>query len=167
MTASVREARDRPRDMAWIQEHLGDYLEDLGRFGTGILPVLPEFGHTETDQVRSWLSEPGGLLLTIADDARAVGFAFIIARPAGAAGADYRMMEFFIARPSRRRGFGRSAARLILDRFSGNWEIIANLRNTQAVEFWRRTISQYTHGAGRERVANGELRQYFSSARGR
>ncbi|MGC4029691.1 MAG: GNAT family N-acetyltransferase [Steroidobacteraceae bacterium] len=165
MTVSVREARDRPVDLAWIQGQLRDYLEDLGRFNTGIFPALAEYGHTETDQVRSWLSEPRGILLTIADDSRPAGFAFIVGRPAGAPGVDYRMVEFFVARAVRRRGLGRSAARLLLDRFAGKWEVVESHRNVQSVAFWRHTIAHYTRGAYRERVANGEVRQYFSSVR--
>lgn len=104
MTVSVRDARDRPKDLAWIQDQLGDYLEDLGRSGTGIFPALAEFGHGQDDQLRSWLSEPRATLLTIAEDSRPAGFAFIVGKPAGAAGVDYRMTEFFIARAARRRG---------------------------------------------------------------
>jgi predicted acetyltransferase len=73
------------------------------------------------------------------------------------------LSEFFIARAARLHGFGRSATRLILDRFAGQWEVTQNSRNPAAVAFWRRVIAQYTDGAYRERVANGEVRQTFRS----
>ena len=102
-------------------------------------------------------------LLTILDEHRPVGFALILHRPPGARDIDYRMAEFFIARSARRRGLGRSAVRLILDRFAGRWEVIEYQRNPGAVAFWRRIVADYTKGDYRERVANGEVRQLFRS----
>ena len=81
----------------------------------------------------------------------------------GATRTDYRMAEFFIARPVRRRGVGRSAVRLVLDRFDGSWEIIEYLRNPGAVSFWRKVIALYTGGNYEERVVSGEVRQTFRS----
>ena len=77
------------------------------------------------------------------------------------------MSEFFIAREARRRGVGRSAVRLIFDRFAGTWEILEYQRNPGAVAFWRRVVTAYTAGDFRERVQNGEVRQHFSSVRTR
>lgn len=165
MTISVRNASDRPDDLAWIERQLGDYLDDQGVSGSGVFRVLPAYGHAEPDQLRGWLSEPGATLLTIADDGQPVGFALVQARPAGGTDVDYRMAEFFIARAQRRRGFGRSAARLILDRFAGRWEVVANQRNPGAVAFWRRTLAQYARADLRERIGGGEVRQLFRSSR--
>jgi len=94
-----------------------------------------------------------------------VGFA-IVARGGAAAGraaVDYRMAEFFVGRTFRRRGIGKLAVELILNRFAGRWEITEYLRNPVAVSFWRRVVANYTQGRYQERVTNGEVRQVFES----
>ncbi len=91
----------------------------------------------------------------------------IVSAQSTATRADYRMAEFFIARPYRRRGVGRRAVRLVLDRFSGQWEIVEYLRNPGAVGFWRTVLTDYTAGQYNERVANGEVRQTFRSGSGK
>ncbi len=70
--------------------------------------------------------------------------------------ADFRMAEFFIDRASRKLGFGRSAVRLILDRYAGRWEISEYTRISVAVQFWRKVVAAYTRGDYRERTGNGE-----------
>ena len=69
----------------------------------------------------------------------------------------------FISRTFRRRGVGRLAVELILNRFAGRWEITEYLRNPVAVAFWRRVVANYTQGRFQERVLNGEVRQVFES----
>jgi len=81
----------------------------------------------------------------------------------GKSSIDYRMAEFFISRTFRRRGVGRLAVELILNRFAGRWEITEYLRNPVAVAFWRRVVANYTQGRFQERVLNGEVRQVFES----
>jgi len=56
---------------------------------------------------------------------------------------------------------------LIFSRFAGTWEIMEYMRNPDAVTFWRRVVAAYTQGRYRERVANGEVRQWFDSRPGR
>jgi len=62
---------------------------------------------------------------------------------------------------------GRSAVRLILDRFAGRWEIIEYARNPDAVKFWRNVVTAYTRGDFQERNTNGEIHQFFTVERGR
>jgi hypothetical protein len=38
-------------------------------------------------------------------------------------------------------GIGRDAAKLIFDRFAGDWEIVEYQRNPSAVTFWRHVLS--------------------------
>ncbi|MFI4914611.1 MAG: GNAT family N-acetyltransferase, partial [Steroidobacterales bacterium] len=71
--------------------------------------------------------------------------------------------EFFIARGWRRRGIGQEAVRLLLDRFTGRWQITEFQRNAGAVQFWRRVVADYTDGRYQERIANGEVEQRFDS----
>jgi predicted acetyltransferase len=166
---SVRDARLSESDRLWIEGVYREYLDDLAPLNTGLFPVLGEVGHREPDQVAHWFADPQAHPFVIAQAAERVGFALVVrgagaARPSTAA-ASYRMAEFFVSRPNRGRGVGQGAARLILDRFAGRWEIIEYLRNPDAVRFWRRVVSRYTQGRFEERVVNGEVRQVFESAR--
>jgi predicted acetyltransferase len=163
MLISVRDARNRKDDRAFVERSLRDYLEDLGGMNSGVYPALQEFGHREPDQLASWLGDRKATLLTIINEQQPVGFALVVQESPALHGVDYRMSEFFIARAARQRGFGRNAVRLIFDRFAGQWEVVQNQRNPTSVDFWRRVISQYTGGAWRERIANGEVRQSFRS----
>ena len=184
MSISVRDARLSEADRLWIEGVYRDYLDDLAPLNTGLFPVLGEVGHREPDQVAHWFADPQAHPFVIAQATERVGFALVVrgagaaasgpppqprgaagAGAAGAAGASYRMAEFFVCRPNRGRGVGQGAARLILDRFAGRWEIIEYVRNPDAVRFWRRVVARYTQGRFEERVVNGEVRQKFESAR--
>lgn len=164
MTVSLRDARTNASDREWIENVYRDYLDDLGLLNTGIFPALGEIGHREPDQLQRWLVDRSAALLTILDDQQPAGFAMVAKQTQASRAADFRMAEFFIARGSRRRGLGRSAVRLIFDRFAGRWEILEYSRNPAAVNFWRQVVSAYTRGDFRERAANGEVRHYFTSA---
>lgn len=165
MTISVRDARSFGRAQLFIQGVYRDYLDDLLP-GHGVFPALAELGHSEPDQVACRFEDPRVHPLVILKDADPVGFA-MVARPTPRAlqPVDYRMAEFFIARPRRRLGIGQSAVQLILSRFAGWWEITQYLRNTGAVKFWRRVVAGYTCGHYQERIINDEVRQLFDSSR--
>jgi len=165
MTVTVRDARSNAPDRQWIEGVYRDYLDDLGLLNTGIFPALGEVGHREPDQLQRWFMDASTTLLTILDDGQPAGFALVARDARASRESDYRMAEFFVAKPHRRRGIGRSAVRLILNRFAGRWEIVEYSRNPNAVKFWRDVVSGYTRGDYRERNANGEVRQYFTSAR--
>lgn len=167
MAVSLRDARANESDRQWIQTVWPDYLEDLGLLNTGIFPALGEVGHREPDHLQRWLVDRNAHLITILDDARPAGFAMVVRQNDASREAEYRMAEFFIAREHRRRGVGRGAVRLILDRFAGRWEITEYTRNPAAVGFWRSVVAGYTRGDFRERTIAGEVRQYFTSARAR
>lgn len=164
-TVSVRDTRANRGDRRWIESVYRDYLNDLAPQNTGIFPVLGEIGHREPDQLARWFADSSVQILTILRGSEAVGFAMVRSggQSAGRMPADYSMAEFFIDRRWRRHGIGQAAARLILDRFAGRWEILEYLRNPGAVDFWRRVVGAYTGGRYQERVANGEVLQYFDS----
>jgi predicted acetyltransferase len=95
-----------------------------------------------------------------------VGFALVTrprVAPAGEAAVNYHMSEFFIRKPHRRLGIGRDAARLIFDRFAGDWEIVEYQRNPASVNFWRGVLAAYCKGRFTERTRNGEVHQRFTS----
>jgi predicted acetyltransferase len=168
-TVSVRDARAAPADRLWIQSVYRDYLDDLNP-GTGLFPALGEIGHREPDQIAHWFGDPNTYPLIIVKGAEPVGFARVLRAVAASAPSpriDYRMAEFFITRARRRLGIGQTAVQLILSRFAGRWEISEYLRNAAAVNFWRRVVAAYTRGTYQERIVNGEVRQWFDSAKPR
>ncbi len=165
---SVRDARAAPADRLWIQSVYRDYLDDLNP-GTGLFPRLGEIGHREPDQIAHWFGDPNTYPLVIMRGDETVGFARVVRvlPTARQPRIDYRLAEFFIARPRRRLGIGQTAVQLILSRFAGRWEITEYLRNATAVSFWRRVVGSYTQGSFTERVTNGEVHQVFVSGKPR
>ena len=163
MTVSLRDARENAADLRWIETAYRDYLDDLGLLNTGMFPMLGDIEHRDRDPLQRWLLDRSALLITILDDHKPAGFAMVARDNHASRQSDYRMAEFFIDRSHRRRGIGRSAVRLILDRFAGRWEIVEYTRNPAAVQFWRNVVAGYTAGHFRERTGNGEVRQYFTS----
>jgi predicted acetyltransferase len=167
VAVSVRDARGAPADRLWIQSMYRDYLDDLNP-GTGLFPRLGEVGHREPDQIVHWFADPNTYPLVIVRSTELVGFARVLRAtlaPARQPRIDYRMAEFFIARPRRRLGVGQTAVQLILSRFAGRWEISEYVRNAGAVSFWRRVVSAYTQGRYQERITNGEVHQVFVSGK--
>lgn len=166
MSVSVRDARIAEADRLWIEGVYRDYLDDLAPLNTGLFPILGEVGHREPDQTARWFGDPNAFPFVILHSSLHVGFAMVtrVGRKPGDQPVDYRMSEFFIGRPHRRLGIGRSAVHLILSRFAGRWEIVEYQRNAGAVNFWRRVVSAYTRGKFSERVLNGEVRQVFDAA---
>jgi predicted acetyltransferase len=166
VTVSVRDARGAARDREWIESVYRDYLDDLSPLNTGVFSAtsLGEIGYSESDQLSRWFGDPSVNPLVILRGNEPVGFA-MVARGAmpGRPPVDYRMAEFFVGRTHRRRGIGRLAVELILNRFAGRWEITEYLRNPVAESFWRRVVANYTKGKYQERVTNGEVRQVFES----
>jgi predicted acetyltransferase len=167
MTVSLRDARENASDMQWIEKVYRDYLDDLGLLNTGMFPVLGDIAQRDREPLQRWLVDRTAVLITILDDHQPAGFAMVAREHQPSSQCDYRMAEFFIDRAHRRRGLGRSAVRLILDRFAGRWEIVEYTRNPGAVQFWRNVVAGYTNGRFRERSANGEVRQYFTSLQSR
>jgi predicted acetyltransferase len=168
-TVSVRDTRANGGDRRWIEGVYRDYLNDLAPLNTGIFPVLGEIGHREPDQLARWFADSSAQILTILRGSDPVGFAMVRlgGQYPGRVPVDFSMAEFFIDRRWRRHGIGQAAVRLILDRFAGRWEILEYLRNPAAVQFWRRVVAAYTGGHYQERIANGEVLQYFDSGAAR
>lgn len=163
MTVSLRDARLHPADRDWIESVYRDYLDDLRVRRTGLFPMLGSLGLSEASQVQAWLADRRALLITVLEEGAPAGFALVVPGSAEP-DVDYRMTEFFIARPRRRRGLGRAAARLIFERFSGRWQVSEDAANPEAIAFWRNVLASYTRGDYRERTGGGEVHQYFSSA---
>ncbi len=167
MSVTLRDARALAEDRGWIQAVYPEYIEELAevsRSGTGVFPITGEHGPREAELLARWFRDDRSHPLLILEAGRPAGFALVsrplVAPPMGSV-AGFRMAEFFIRSAFRRRGIGRVAAGLIFSRFAGQWEVREATTNADAVNFWRRTVMQYTRGDYEERVRDGEVRQRF------
>ncbi|MDE2305010.1 MAG: GNAT family N-acetyltransferase [Gammaproteobacteria bacterium] len=166
MTVSIRDCRRSPSDRRWIEDVYGEYLESLSDLNTGFFPAIGADGPERDGIFASWFASEHAHPLVLVSGGERVGFA-LVSRPqipeAGEAAPDYRMSEFFVRGAHRRQGIGSYAARLIFDRFAGEWEIVEYQRNPGSVRFWRRVLTEYCRGDFTERSRHGEIRQRFRS----
>lgn len=54
--------------------------------------------------------------------------------------------EFFVMRKYRRGGIGKQAAKMIFDKFKGDWEVLQHGNNEASQYFWVNVIDEYTQG---------------------
>ena len=166
MPISLRDARHSPEGRRWIEGVFPEYLDALSQvsMSTGIFPVQGEFGDREPDMLARWFGDDSAHPLLILKNHHPVGFA-VVSRPllSQRNQLDFRMSEFFVAKQQRRLGVGRAAVDLILRRFAGRWEVTEIQSNRDAVAFWRRVLRELLPSQLRERLENGEVKQYFDS----
>jgi len=166
LLVSIRDCRHSKKDRQWIQNVYAEYIEALADLNTGLFSVIGGDNPHEDEIFAHWFASDHSHPLLILKGPEPVGFA-LVTRPliaaAGEAAVNYHMSEFFVRKQYRRVGIGRDAAKLIFDRFAGDWEIVEYQRNPGAVAFWRRVLSVYCAGRFTERTQNGEVRQLFSS----
>jgi predicted acetyltransferase len=165
MAVSIRDARRSDEDRHWIERAYSEYLDDLGAGGTGVFPALGVTGQDARDLLGSWFRDPRSTPFVLLYEGRPAGFALVqqTSIPGSGPLATFRLTEFFVSRPMRRLGVGREAARLLFNRFQGQWLVPESTRHRQAVEFWRRVIRDYTRGRYRERLMGDELQHTFNS----
>ena len=53
------------------------------------------------------------------------------------------MAEFYVAPAFRRSGFGQAAARRLIARFPGRWQIAQLTGNAPAIAFWHRVLDGF------------------------
>ena len=166
MPVSLRDARHFPEGQRWIEGIFPEYLDALmaTSLNTGIFPVRGEFGDREPDMLARWFGDASAYPLVILKNEKPVGFA-VVSKPAPLQRGliDYRMAEFFVVATQRRLGVGREAVQLIFKRFAGQWEVTENQSNPNAIAFWRAVVRECSMGKYRERLENGEVKQYFDS----
>jgi len=73
-----------------------------------------------------------------------------------AAHGTHSIGEFFILKKYRRQGVGRVVAHQVFDLFPGRWSVGQIENNCPAQAFWRKVISEYTHGDYQEIWQNDE-----------
>ncbi len=162
MPVTLRDARDSESDREWIRAVYWDYLSELSASKSGIFPALGEWAVREGEFLAGWFNDSTAHPFVILYDGLRVGFA-LVSRPAAfpRPRADYRMAEFFIVGPARRRGVGAGAAILLFSRFTGEWEVVEDEYNRPALGFWRRVIARQTGGRYTETRSAGEVFHRF------
>jgi len=166
VAVSLRDARHYPEGRRWIESVFPDYLEDLSDVGsnTSLFPVKGEYGDREPDMLVRWFRDDRAYPLLILKDDKPAGFA-VVSRPLPTPRGqlDFHMAEFFVSNHQRRLGIGRDAVTLIFKRFAGKWEVTETHTNKSAVAFWRSVVRQLFKDKFKERIENGEIKQYFDS----
>ena len=162
MPVTVRDAREAEDDREWIRAVYRDYLSELSTGKSGIFPALAEWPVREGEFLAGWFNDSSSHPFVILQDGQRAGFA-LVSRPADfpRRSADFRMAEFFVIAPARRRGVGAGAAALLFSRFSGEWEVIEDEYNRPALGFWRRVIARHTGGRYAEMRSAGEVCHRF------
>lgn len=112
----------------WAGQARGELQED-GRFEA--YPGLDRFAR-EADR-SAWFIRADGHL---------AGFALLSGHSHSGEAADYDVAEFFVVRKHRRSGVGSEAARQLIARRPGMWEIAVARSNAGALAFWRRVAAR-------------------------
>ena len=166
MPITIREARASKPDRDWIEETYGEYLADLTADTTGVFPSLTVTGQSVSEIIQGWFHDDRCTAFIVLREQEPVGFA-VVQRGLASGGEPrrrYRLSEFFIRRPFRRKGVGRGAALLLFARYAGDWTIAEQSRNPGALKFWRRVVSEFTDGHYQETRGQGEVAHLFTSA---
>ncbi|MFM8479903.1 MAG: GNAT family N-acetyltransferase [Gammaproteobacteria bacterium] len=155
MSVSIRELRSTPRLRPWLDRAYAAWMNEIGAREASVAAA-----HTELD---SALRSPGVLALIIERDQLPVGFA-LIRREAAGEEQRWRLLDFFVLAEMRRLGVGGAAARLLFDRFVGDWEIVTLSKDSAALHFWRRVLARHAPGRASETRGAGEIVQRFKSS---
>jgi predicted acetyltransferase len=131
MPARIRKAAI--GDQPIVRGLLTDCLKELSAFGA-VDPAYPHFDDYWTDAAR-WP-------YVIEADDETIGFIFVNRWSPSGRGTDHAVAEFYIAPLWRRRGYGIEAARQVLRRHPGQWELAVFNRNETARAFWPMAIAR-------------------------
>jgi predicted acetyltransferase len=115
-----------------VMRHLLElYVYDFTEFTTDDVDESGLFGYRYVDQ---YWNEPDRHPFLIRADGRLAGLALV------RSGDPHDMAEFFVMRKYRGRGVGLIAARSLLARFPGEWQVRQMRANAVATAFWRNAI---------------------------
>lgn len=104
---------------------------------------MDEEGNYHYGHFEEYFRDPQRKAFFVFDDEIRVGFAMI--NPYSVLGhtPDYTLAEFTIFPTYRRQGYAEKAAKLILSRYPGKWEIKYNEKNTAAKSLWTKITAPY------------------------
>jgi predicted acetyltransferase len=122
-----------------VQLYLHDFSE-LASIGSPYGDVDAD-GRFTMENFDSYWREKGRCALLFRVDGELAGFALLNPWSPSGRGTDRSIAEYFVMRKYRRAGIGRQAARQILGRYRGIWEINIAHYNAPAQTFWRRAMA--------------------------
>jgi len=79
-------------------------------------------------------------------DGNLAGFVLVIDGSEEGETTDYAIDEFFIMYKYRRSGIGKKALFEVLDKHRGSWQLTYHPKNAASVNFWEKSIGEYTNG---------------------
>jgi predicted acetyltransferase len=117
------------------------YLHDLSEWSTHYR--LDADGRWQPSYVDDFLSREHCVAFLAREGGSAAGFAWVGGGdfPRKRPDRDWRLAEFFVAAPFRRRGLGTAVAARVLDAFAGAWQLEVIDGNEPALAFWRRVLA--------------------------
>jgi predicted acetyltransferase len=158
-------AREEAAHREWLGRVYAFYLHDLSQFAEDEYR-LSSLGRWEPDHLPYWLEQPFCHPLVLLRGSTPAGFAFVGQAPFPfmSDGVQYRLSEFFVLRAQRRSGIGRGAARAVLARFPGSFELTVLEHNLPALAFWRAVLPGAAASPVRESLIPGLVRFAFTTA---
>lgn len=119
---------------AAIRSLLDDYLTELSEYGE-VDTAYPYFESY-------WNEDEGRWPYLFFAESELIGFAFVNTVSPSGRGTDFSMAEFFVRPTARGRGHGVAAAKEIILKFNGQWELSIMQHNAPARVFWPKVISK-------------------------
>ena len=117
----------------------------------------------EAVQMNFWMRDQCEQYI-IRADGRPAGYVMVAAGMAHLPeGAQYEILDFYIAPPYRRKGAGSRAAKLAFNLHHGAWIVYELQRNEPAKAFWRKVIGAYTRGNFAESGTDYDVSQRFEN----
>lgn len=129
--------------------------------------ACPNNGLYESLDFKKYFEEKDRHAFLIKVDDELAGFAFLH-KFGSIPDVDWVLGEFFILARFQGKGIGNKIANQIFKKFPGTWEVSVIPENTGALAFWRKTISNFTHGKYLEEIKDvdydtNQPRHYFLS----
>jgi len=130
-----------------LRELTSERHEIAERFWQLFLHDLSEFRDSHPDEHGAFKRRHLEAYL-VPDPDRAAFLVYAASGPVGLAlvygltGEVRRFDQFFVIRSQRRAGVGRAAARAVIGRYPGSWEVGFQNENPSAARFWRRLAAE-------------------------
>ena len=126
------------RDMLWNINQ--KYLYEMTNFYDD---TMDENGNYHYGHFDEYFSDPKRVAYFIYNDSDLIGFALLCPYSNIGRDPDYTMAEFTIFLSYRRKHFALDAAKMILEKHPGKWEIKYNEKNVAAKRLWSVVSSPY------------------------
>lgn len=134
----LQTVQGKDRDLLWNINQ--KYLYEMTSFYDD---PMDENGNYHYGHFNDYFTDPKRKAYFIYSDSILVGFAMLCPYSNIDQNPDYTMAEFTIFPSFRRRRFALDAAKMILDKHPGNWEIKYNEKNSGAKNLWNTVAASY------------------------